>query len=694
MENIDHLHLLVVEKSDIGAESLVNILREAGHCIHFDYARDAQAFESALQTQAPDIILCKSGEDVISTETAQGILAKHNLSAPVIALVEQASGAAVVAAARSGIAALVSCDQPGHLELAVSREITLLELQKKVASLETALKESENRCNTLIEHSTDAVACIHEGMHCFANQSYMDLFGIGSQIEIEGTPVLDIISAEHRDTFKEFLDNFQSGSNSDNTLGINCVNHDRTAFDSVIEFTPARIRGKSCTQIVIRKSPDSHANADERKEMMAGLDTLTGLYNRQHFMGLLEKNLARDEKDGEMRALVYITLDGFKEVREENGIAASDIVLCELARLLEQQCGKKDSIARFGDFSYTILHHSSCSEKIQAMGEKLLRSISAHSSEINGQVITMTCSIGICAITEFTTDAQKILSHADTACEVARSSGGNRIHTHSAVIDGQLSEGHEKGWDEVIRKSIDEQRFYLAYQPIISLAGDTSKRYEALLRIIDEEGHSILPGQFLELAEKSGSSCEIDYWIFDTAFRNIAELRDKGEDITVYLKLSRSVLADANLPLWILDKLRQYKLAHSSVVFQIRELDAARELKNAISFFKAMKKLQCKVALEHFGMGKQPQLLKHVPADILKIDGSLTEKLASNREQQSRVKAIVRLAHDLGIVCIAERIDNPGDLAILWQIGVDMIQGNFIQAPNRVLDYDFEGEIA
>jgi diguanylate cyclase (GGDEF)-like protein len=427
---------------------------------------------------------------------------------------------------------------------------------------------------------------------------------------------------------------------------------------------------------------------------MARQDSLTGLYNRQHFMTLLEKDMDTQGKDGDVRALIYITLDRFKEIREENGIAASDIILCDIARLLEKQCNGKDSIARFGDDSFTILYLASSSEKIQAMGEKLLHDIPAHLSEVNGRAITLTCSIGICAINEHSEEPQKTLTHADTACEIARSSGGNRIHTHSAVIDEQMSETPEKEWDKVIRKTIDEERFYLAYQPIVSLAGDPSKRYEALLRIIDEEGHTILPGQFLAIAEKSGFIREIDYWVLDTAFRKIAELQENGDEITIFLKLFRPILADTDLPVWIHGKLEEYRLASSSVVFEIQELDAANDLKSAISFIKAMEKLQCKVALEHFGKNNQPQILKHVPADILKIDGTLIENLAGNSEYQSRVKALIELAHESDKLCIAECVDSPGSLAILWQYGVDLIQGNFVQEPDRELAYDFEGEIA
>jgi len=471
--NGNNLRLLIVEESENDAESLANILLKAGHSIRFDYAREAEMLESALDVQIPDIVLCGHGEGVISTETVQRILAQRKLSTPVFAIVDEAPEAIVVAARKAGITAVASYDQPDHLQLLVAREIAVLQLQHRVAALEAAFTDCEKRCHTLIEGSSDAVAYIHEGMHCFTNQSYMKLFGIDSHEEVESIPILDIISSGHRDTFKNFLRSFQSGSTEDNTLSISCVNHDHTDFDSTMEFTPASMGGEPCTQIIIRTNNSNKCELEEKIETMMRDDNLTGLSNRQHFMSLIEENINTLDESGDARALVYITLDGFKKIREENGIAASDIVLCDIARLLEQQCCKKDILSRFGDFSYTILHHAGSDEQIQATGVKLLQDISGHMSEVNGHPVTMTCSIGICAINEYSKDAQKILTHADTACEVARSSGGNRIHTHSPVIEEQITGAHEMEWDEVIRKIIDEERFYLAYQPIVSLTGDT-----------------------------------------------------------------------------------------------------------------------------------------------------------------------------------------------------------------------------
>ena len=212
-------------------------------------------------------------------------------------------------------------------------------------------------------------------------------------------------------------------------------------------------------------------------------------------------------------------------IREECGIAASDILLCDIARLLEDNCGDQDCLSRFGDYSFTILHHDSNEEKTRALGETLLHKIAAHVSEVNGRTITTTGSIGCCAINNKSNDAQKIITYADMACEIARSSDGNQIYHHSPIVNEQMEQESEPESDNIIRKTIDEERLCLAYQPIVSLKRDTRQRYEVLLRVIDEADHAILPGEFLSIAEKTGHCSEIDHWIITTALRTLAELR-------------------------------------------------------------------------------------------------------------------------------------------------------------------------
>jgi diguanylate cyclase (GGDEF)-like protein len=689
----ENLHLLIVEESRNDSESLANVLRNAGHNISFIHGTESGEIETVLQEHHPDIVLCGSGEALPSPENVQTLLGKHGVTAPVIVIADDASEADMVAVKKSGIAAMISYDQPDHLYLTFNREARTLQLQRELLGLNNSLRESESRCHALIENSSDAVAYVHEGMHVYANQPYMDLFSIDTPDDIEGTPILDMISADQRETFREFLKGYLDRQITANTLEIDCINPAGEPFRSSMELAAATMDGEPCTQIIIRVH-GSNAALEKKIQTLTQQDMITGLANRQYFLEVLKERMTTPNMDGEHRALIYITLDNFKAVHDEVGIEGGDHALRDIARILKSNCGEHDCLSRFCDASFAILHHELDQEKTLGMAETLLRGIAGNLTEAGGRMISMTASIGICNINDQATDAQSIVSYAEMACEVAHSGGGNQIHTHSYIVDGEAGSEQEKEWDKVIRDTIDEERFYLTYQPIISLKGDKHQRYEVLLRIIDGSGQVILPGQFLSVAEKTGLGSEIDRWIIGTAFRELAEHRNNGSDISFYIKLSAGTLTDSGLPGWIGEKLREFKLPSDSVVFEISESNALRDLKNSMLFVRGMQDLQCKVALEHFGQSEQPQLLKHVPVDILKIDGALIGGLSNNKEYLSRVKEIIEQAREDGRQCIAECVDDPSSLAILWQTGIDFIQGNFVQEPCKDINYDFEGETA
>jgi diguanylate cyclase (GGDEF)-like protein len=433
---------------------------------------------------------------------------------------------------------------------------------------------------------------------------------------------------------------------------------------------------------------------DEKLVELSEQDSLTGLYNRQHFMQLLEESLGHDDARNGDQALLYILLDNFKEVREDIGINASDKVLRDTATLIAANSGENDTVARFSDSVFVVLHHEEDIGDVHEFAEKMLHEIESHVYEIEGGSVMIKVSIGVCPVSGHTNTAQDVITRADLACEVARSSEGTRVHSHNVTVDDQMSQDHEDEWDDIIRKTLEEKRFYLVYQPIVSLNGDTRERYEVLLRILDDEGQVVLPSQFLSIADKIGLTHEIDRWVIDNAMTTLAELHHADKDTTFFVKISGKTLSDIELPLWIHEKIRECQVKTENIVFEITEAVALKDLRNAMHFVNAVHKLGCKVALEHYGRANQPQLLKHLSVDILKIDGSLIENLSTSKENQATVKSIIQAANSQDIKCTAERVEDAHDLGMLWQYGVEFVQGNFAQIPSKKLDYDFAGNFS
>ena len=692
MKNRESFTLAVVEPAACDAEQHVATLRNAGHSIRHDHAPDLETLTEVLDNSEPDIILCGDTDALPDLEAVTALLRQKTLPAPVIFITGNATADAVLDARKHGAMECVPCDPPLALQQAFEHCRETVQLRRQTKHLDTALQQAEARCADLIESSRDAIAYIHEGMHIHANHSYLKMFGLGSTDEIEGTPLLNMVEAEDHKLLKDFLREYSNGDNTSNTLEVRGLEPDGKHFRAAMEFSASNFDAEECIQVIIRTS--DNAELEKQLELLTRQDILTGLANRQEFVRTVNLAIRSGFDDGQTHTVTYILIDNFKKLCEDIGMSGGDELIKKTAELLEGHYGDEVSLARFGDCAFTVLAKNSSEEDTHGQAERIRQAIQDHVAEIDGHAVSMTCSIGICVVNAHSRNAENVLSRADLACEVARSSGGNQIHVHSLAVDESMDGENEPEWDQVIRKTIDDERFYLAYQPIVGLSGNTGICYEVLLRIIDEEGQIILPGQFISIAEKTGMIDEVDRWVFTSAVKTLADITPDNEIATFFIKLSAATIADKEFPVWVFNTLKAGNLKTGAIVFEVPESAAVSDLKNTMMFIESMKKIGCRVCIEHFGRNNQPQLINHLGVDLVKIDGSLVNNLPDNKEHQDRVRKIVSLAHGAEMQCVAEHVHGPRDLALLWQYDIDFIQGNFVQEPSRELGYNFEEEIA
>jgi diguanylate cyclase (GGDEF)-like protein/PAS domain S-box-containing protein len=688
----DSLTLVIVESSASEAEKHVATLRNAGHSIRHEHAEDLDSLTELLGSAAPDIILCGESDSLPDLDAVTGLLQEKSCQAPVIALTGDATADAVLAARRGGAMECIPYEPPLALQLAFGHCRETVMLRQQTDSLDAALQQSEARCRDLIESSRDAIAYIHEGMHIHANQSYLKMFGLDSTDEIDGTPLLNMVEHDDHRLLKDFLREYRGGNGESSTLEVRGLEPDGKHFKALMEFSPSTFDAEECIQVIIRTA--DNAELENQLEILTRQDILTGLANRQEFIRTVNLAIRAGFAGKQTHTVTYILIDNFKKLCESVGMSGGDKLIRNTAELLATLYGDEVTLARFGDCAFTVLWKNSNEEDAHQLAEHTRQTIEEHIAEIDGHAVSMTSSIGICVINGHSRNAENVLSRADLACEVARSSGGNQIHVHSLAVDESMDGENEPEWDHVIRKTIDDERFYLAYQPVVSLNGNDGIRYEVLLRIIDEEGQVILPGQFISIAEKTDMIGEIDRWVFSTAARTLAGMDSDDGDATFFIKTSGSTLADKEFPVWVFNTLKSHGLKTGNIIFEIPESVAVSDLKNTMLFINSIRKVGCRICLEHFGRHNQPQLLKHLNVDLVKIDGSLISNLPEKKANQEKVREIVSLAHETGKQCVAEHVHGPSDLALLWQYDIDFIQGNFVQEPSRELGYNFEEEIA
>ncbi|HHJ34579.1 MAG TPA: EAL domain-containing protein, partial [Gammaproteobacteria bacterium] len=578
-----------------------------------------------------------------------------------------------------------------HLLLIIAREHQSLINARQISKYRKALGESEKRCTSLLDSSRDAIAYIHEGMHVYSNQSYLDVFDIEESDDLEGLPVLDMVAIEGRNDFKSFLRDYTRNEDHVEKLDTTLRRPDGAEFKGEMEFSPAQIDGEPCVQIIIRKEDATSEELERQLKMLSQKDQLTGLYNRQYNIEKLETVIADCAEEKYTAAMMEIHVDNFDEIKNSVGVVDADQYIIEAAKVLADTTGPDDILSRFTHDCFSIIAIDYNKDNIESYASDLQKAISSLETNINGTNINTTCSIGITLIDSDSPAYNDILARLEKAIATAKKHGANQIFTY--IPDkGELTR-HEADtqFKEQLTHALKNDQFLLHYQPIVSLHGDTDERYEVFVRMQSKDDKKIvMPQDFLPAAERIGMAIAIDRWVLYKTIQEYAEREKNGKNTRFFIKLSAPSIKDTTLIDWLSYQIKEKNIPPNTLNFAVKETVAVTNLKNAKTLSQDLKKLQCGFILDDFGTGTNPfQLLDHIHADYVRMERSFMENLAENPQNQESIKLLAEQAAELGKLSIAQHVPDAASLSILWGMGVNFIQGYFLQEPMPSMEYDF-----
>jgi diguanylate cyclase (GGDEF)-like protein/PAS domain S-box-containing protein len=688
-ENI--LRLLIVEDSSNDAEAIINIVRRAGYGVRLERVHNRETMQTALKGQVLDVILCASNLAEFSVQQALALLKKADKDISFIVLADTSPGPLTVEFLNAGARDVVSKDQIDLLQLVIVREFKALEERREHRHCLKALRETEKRCRSLIDSSRDAIAYVHDGMHTYANAIYLRMFGYPSADELEGTPIMDMVAPADHARFKEFLRTYIVDEETTKELEVNGLHTDKSIFSAMMKFSPASIDGETCTQIIIQDLSPNQEFEDKIKTLSQH-DLLTGLYNRQYFLAELESAVASAAAGSGNSVLLYIQMDDFYSIQEAVGVAVSDLVLRDIAALLRTLTDESNTLAYFSNDVFTVVMRDKDVEYAQQVAENIRNAMENSFYDAAGQSVTTTCRITIGLIADYLLSSKAFLSEINKTSRAFRSIGANKVHLYSPDADVRSAKAKLQEQVVQIHTALSNDQFRLLYQPIANLHGLSGEMYQVLARMLDENGNEIESSKFLHAAEHVGLAAAIDRWIITHAVEILAAKRRAGSPMTFFIKLFENTLKDESLLKWLSELIKTERLEADSLVFEVSERVVMSNLKEARAFIKGLNELHGRFCLSHFGGNSNSLLqLKNLPTGIhyLKIDASFQINLSTQIENQTAVKSINETARSLGILTIAEGVEDAGSLSLLWQFGVNYIQGYYLQKPSETLDFDF-----
>ena len=424
----------------------------------------------------------------------------------------------------------------------------------------------------------------------------------------------------------------------------------------------------------------------------ASHDPLTGIANRRAFEDRL--HAATSNEDRPPLALMFLDLDQFKIVNDTSGHAAGDELLRRICLPLQRELGPSDLLARLGGDEFSIFVPDCPMTRALELAETLRTVVETFDFVRDGRAFRVTASVGLVHVDAGAITTQELMRAADMACYMAKEKGRNRVHIHRPEDQDLVRHAGEMNWVQRIHQALEEDRFCLYAQDIVSLAGrrEEGLHVELLIRLRDETGALVPPGSFLPAAERFGLMGLIDRWVVGMAFRMLAERRDDATAEPIdccAINLSGTTIGDEGFLAFLAQEFAKTGIAPGIICFEITETSAITNLVAATSFVDDLRALGCRFSLDDFGSGMSSfAYLKHLPVDFLKIDGSFVKNLLSDKVDRTMVEAINKIGHVMGKHIIAEYVETEALREVLGQMGVDYGQGYGIAMP-KPFDRDY-----
>ncbi|WP_039917313.1 GGDEF/EAL domain-containing response regulator [Cellvibrio mixtus] len=699
MTTTDTIRLLILNNSRSEAERLISMLHASGHPCRAQHVESEEALVKLLQEQSWDLLIGNDKTANPSPQTAIKQIRRLTKDVPVILLSEldeDENPFAVIEGLRLGAADVVNLDDDQHLLLVIDRELRNREQRQARRNADRRFREAERRSQQLLDSSRDAIAFVQDGLYLYANESFAELFAYENKDDIEAMPIMDMVSDADQSRLKNFLKDFTfKGEEAESSsLAFTGITQSGETKHIDLEVSLVTYDEEPCIQFLARTATSVvHTNNEQLEAQLKQIkwqDLVTGVYNRQYLLNQLDHIIDTvDEK--QIFCLFYIELDNFSDrIKNTFGVAGADLALIDIATLLRAKANTSDTIARLSDSTFAIIAPNVKADAAVNRGLQLCKDIEGHIIEIDHKTLQITCSIGISLINETTTNTNTVIEQARTAMEKVHANNGNC----AALFEPDTPKDEIKiDIAAAIQQALASDRFRLLFQPIISLRGSDEEYYEVYLRMLDEKGEEISPNHFLEAAANISAATKIDRWVILESIKMLSQHRAKGNKTKLIVNIGRQSLCDESLLPWLGVAFKAAKLSPDSIVFQAQEIDVTNHLNAAKHFSSGLEKLKTHFAISNFGCSLNPfNTLNHVPATMIKVDGSFTTDIQNNNESPETLIHLIEQLNGENKITLVPFVENASVLSTLWQAGAHYIQGHYLQEPSTGMNYDFNME--
>ena len=587
--------------------------------------------------------------------------------------------------ASNGSATPVSAMLVAHIDDAGSTEAVslvardLTELRKAQAQI----AETETRMQALVENATDLLVLVRlDGAVMYASPAVERVLAHAPG-SLDGVDIIELVHPDDLAAAYELAAAVVENASTPQVASLRIAHGDGSYRN--LDVTANNLLDNPAVAGVVLNATDvtDRVVANERLEVQAFHDDLTGLPNRALLIERMSDSLRRARERRLLVGLLFLDLDRFNVVNESLGHHAGDELLNEVASRIEGVIRPGDVVARLGGDEFAVVISDMLRRGDAVVAARRLRKALTQPISIGDQTAVITTSIGI-AIAEGGEQPDDLLRDADTALRRAKDKGRDL----AVVFDDHLRDQAVRRLDveNKLRRAIEADALVVHYQPVLSASDGRLVGSEALVRIRNEDGSLVMPGAFIDVAEDSGLISTLGHQVLVKAIRQTAEWTRLGVSgqapLSIAVNVSARQLTDANYVETLHAELESAGLAPSQLAIELTEsalIDGNPTTEQSLA---KLRDLGIRIGLDDFGTGfSSLAYLKRFPISFLKVDRSFVNGLGTDENDSAIVRATIALAHGLNLTVVAEGVETEDQLEQLAELNCDHVQGYLFSKP-------------
>ena len=738
------LRLLAIDDYPDDVDALSKNLRIARFMLKSKRVTDAAGLQEALSSSKWDIVVCEYTLKAFNAQLAMDMVRSSSPNTPFIVFTKGISDEELVNIMHAGARDVIHKTRSVRIVPVIERELSVVEEQKEHARAMQSMKQMEEKHRAMVESTNDAMCYSHDGMHIDVNKTYLDMFGYSDLEELEVVPVLNLISKDEHGRFKDYLRKVGKGLNTSESTDFNAIKKDGSTIDVEIVARKVTHKDQECIQIKVIDISNRKA-AENRLQFLSQRDPLTGLYNRPYFSKLLGRAIDNARNQQTHSALLYIDLYDLIEINAELGYTAGDRALVKIAKELLAIPGKEDTVARISGVEFAILLQDqgvAVANNMALIIEERLESLVLHEK---GKEHGCNCTTTIIMVTSESGNAHDLLDRGLKESEAKRpktfaqttepaaakapaslgvipefSDREDLFDADSPTTSSQPAEPEPiaeaammqtpaepepaakpaqvrktamSALGKDIARALIENRFQLAYQPIVNIQGDGAELFEVLLRMKDSHGKTISPAQFIPEASRTGQMQAIDRWVAIEAIKALAALHGEGRMATFFINLSPASYNDSSLSPIIKQALNETLIPPQNVVFEIDAPELKQHQATVNQMVSDLCELECIISLDNSDADLAAALsLPRHSVRYIKIDCDVISNAVADQGRKAALMSMLEMARKLDIEVVAKKIQDASSLSDIWSSGIEYVQGNYFQPASGDLSFQFESD--